>query len=162
MGVGDFPVKPIGKPLPRPAGRPGGQNGDRPRGRPGDRPQGRPAMNAGARPDRKPAARPAVRRPSSRPAVTIPALPADPLAAVKEAWQPVVRWCKKEMREANYMEPKIRAAVEQFQTFVKGVMAAADAAQFNEAQNQAAGYVREHAFLRWAPLPSPLPRPETT
>jgi hypothetical protein len=40
---------------------------------------------------------------------------------------------------------------------VQAVMAAPDAAQFHEAQTKAAGYAREHVFLRWAPTPARLP-----
>jgi hypothetical protein len=73
---------------------------------------------------------------------------------MKAAWQPAQMWCKKEMREAHFMEPSVKAAVQQFQTLVSGVLTATAIPQFQEAQRAAAAYVREHAFLRWAPVPT--------
>jgi hypothetical protein len=41
---------------------------------------------------------------------------------------------------------------------VQAVLGAPDAAEFHAAQSAAAAQVRQDPFLRWAPLPSPLPK----
>jgi hypothetical protein len=69
-----------------------------------------------------------------------------------------MRWCKKEMKEAPWMDPQVREAVTQFTGLVKTILGAADAEQFSAAQAGATALVRSNAFLRWAPVPSPLPR----
>jgi hypothetical protein len=82
----------------------------------------------------------------------------EPLAAAKLTWQPTARWCQKEIKEKLRTDPKVLAAIEQFQAKVQAVLTAPDASQFHAAQSTAAGYLREHEFLRWAPLPYPLPK----
>jgi hypothetical protein len=81
-----------------------------------------------------------------------------PLAAAKLKWQPSLKWCQKELKEARWMDPKVRTAVEQFHSMVQAVLGAPDAAEFHAAQSAAAAQVRQDPFLRWAPLPSPLPK----
>lgn len=171
------PVKPFSKPLARPGARLMGKPGARAVGKPGAkltglpsaRPVGKPVAKLmgkpGARPVGKPSAKlmgkPTGRLPAKAPgrpaAAAMPAPQLDPLAAAKLAWQPTLRWCQKELRDSRLMDPKVLAAVQQFQDLVKAVVTAQDVARFQEAQTHAARYANEHTFLRWAPKPSPLP-----
>ncbi|HWI54027.1 MAG TPA: hypothetical protein VNT01_17965, partial [Symbiobacteriaceae bacterium] len=144
--------RPEGRPFNRPEGRPEGRGFNRPEGRPEGRGFNRPEGRSFDRPQRMQGGK-AFARGAARPAVEAPAPPRDPMAEVKAKWQPTVRWCQKELREAHYMEAKIRNAVQQFDTLVKAVMAAPDMEQFQAAQRTAAGYIGENAFLRWAPIP---------
>lgn len=137
----------MGRPVRRPEGGTEGRPAWRPQGRPAGGPVRRPQGGTEGKPFRR-------LRADARDSAAAATPPNDPLAGMKSAWQPAQQWCKKEMREAHFMEPSVKAAVQQFQTLVTGVMAATEDAQFQEAQRAAAAYVREHAFLRWAPIPS--------
>jgi hypothetical protein len=81
----------------------------------------------------------------------------DPIALAKTAWQPTVRWCQKTLKQAHYTDPQVRAAVEQFNIYVQLMLTATNAEQFREAQETVASYVSSHHFLRWAPVPAPMP-----
>lgn len=56
------------------------------------------------------------------------------------------------------MDPRVQAAVEQFQALVRAVLASPAAGRFLEAQEAAVAFVSQHPFLRWAPVPAPLPK----
>ncbi|MDB4896969.1 MAG: hypothetical protein JWN15_3231 [Firmicutes bacterium] len=149
--------KPVGAPGATPVGAPGGK----PLGRPGAKPLGRPAAQPGIKPLGRPGAkapiRAAAKRQPDRPAEALSAPKLDSLAAAKLAWQPTLTWCVKQLRVTHSMDPAVQTAVEQFHSWVKAVVSATDAAQFREAQSKAVSSVSAHQFLRWAPLPSPLP-----
>ncbi len=98
-----------------------------------------------------------LRRPAAASALPAPSL--SPLATAKAAWQPTIKWCQKELKQAKAMDPAVLSAVQQFNTLVQAVMAATETDAFMEAQRQAAAFTRKHQFLRWSPLPSPLPTP---
>ena len=68
-----------------------------------------------------------------------------------------MRWCQKELKEINYMDAQVKVAVTTFNGLVKAVLAASSEEAFRESQRLAVAYVNEHPFLRWAPVPSPLP-----
>ncbi|HYF92643.1 MAG TPA: hypothetical protein VD969_10350 [Symbiobacteriaceae bacterium] len=139
---------------PERAPRPAFKAGAGPGAGPGRAP--RPAFKAGAGPGARPerAPRPAFKAGAGPGEVPPPAAPQDPLAEAKARWQPALRWCQKELREAKFMDAAIRAAVERFHGLVKAALAAAEPDRFHQAERTAAAYVGEHAFLRWAPIPS--------
>ncbi|HWI66660.1 MAG TPA: hypothetical protein VNT75_33015, partial [Symbiobacteriaceae bacterium] len=158
--------RPFRSPEGRPAGRPEGRPARGPEGRPGGRPEGRPAFRpagagtarSGAGPRSGDGARferkgQAFARMAPRDLSPVEAPPADPLAQSKAPWQKTAMWCKKEQRESVFAEAKVKTAVKEFTALVQAVLDAPDADQLKDAQQAAAGYVNNHPFLRWAPVP---------
>lgn len=139
--------QPLGMPVSRLAGMPMKKGADKIVGKTLGRPIGKSLPKSGSK-------RPL---PSPAPAEALAAPQLEPLAAAKVAWQPTLRWCETEMRETRWMDPGVREAVAQFQTLVLAIQSATDTELFHEAQGNAVAFVGGHPFLRWAPVPSPLP-----
>gem|GEM_PF-5751944 len=149
----DIPVREDGfRPPARQFDRPAREPGFRQAGGGGFRRRDGDQAGPGQRPVRayaRPAVRPRVEEP--------PAAPTDPLSIAKQAWQPTLKWSAKEVRNATYTEASVKTAVQAFHAGVQAVMAATTAEEFYQAQRAAAATVDQHQFLRWAPLPRPLP-----
>jgi putative endopeptidase len=72
----------------------------------------------------------------------------DPLTAAKAAWQPTLRWCQKELKEAHFTDPKVKTALGQFLEQIRAIVGAEDAAQF---QARAEGMIKQ--FDAFEPIP---------